>query len=102
MIEIFAGAGMDEMDFNLREMLGGMLPRRTKRRKVKIPEAREILIVEESQRLIDMDRVVKSAIERVEHSGIIFWMKSTRLPAGESGGRGRTFHARAFSATCSP
>src|SRR5208283_4954538 len=55
MIEIFAGAGMEEMDFNLREMLGSMMPRRTKRRKVKIPEAREIVIAEESLRLIDMD-----------------------------------------------
>ena len=88
MIEIFAGAGMDEMDFNLREMLGSMMPRRTKRRKVKIPEAREILIVEESQRLIDMDRVVKSAIERVEHSGIIFLDEIDKIAGRESGGRG--------------
>ena len=43
MIEIFAGTGMEDMDFNLRDMLGSMLPQRTKRRKVKIPEAREIL-----------------------------------------------------------
>ena len=88
MIEIFAGAGMEEMDFNLREMLGSMLPRRTKRRKVKIPEAREILIVEESQRLIDMDRVIKSAIERVEHSGIIFLDEIDKIAGRESGGRG--------------
>ncbi|MGA2400865.1 MAG: ATP-dependent protease ATPase subunit HslU [Syntrophobacteraceae bacterium] len=88
MIEIFAGAGMEEMDFNLREMLGGMLPRRTKRRKVKIPEAREILIGEESQRLIDMDRVIKSAIERVEHSGIIFLDEIDKIAGRESGGRG--------------
>ncbi len=88
MIEIFAGAGMEEMDFNLREMLGGMLPKRTKRRKVKIPEAREILIAEESQRLIDMDRVIKSAIERVEHSGIIFLDEIDKIAGRESGGRG--------------
>ena len=88
MIEIFAGAGMEEMDFNLREMLGSMLPRRTKRRKVKIPEAREILIGEESQRLIDMDRVIKSAIERVEHSGIIFLDEIDKIAGRESGGRG--------------
>jgi ATP-dependent HslUV protease ATP-binding subunit HslU len=88
MIEIFAGAGMEEMDFNLREMLGSMLPRRTKRRKVKIPEAREILIAEESQRLIDMDRVIKSAIERVEHSGIIFLDEIDKIAGRESGGRG--------------
>jgi len=88
MVEIFAGAGMEEMDFNLREMLGSMLPRRTKRRKVKIPEAREILITEESQRLIDMDRVIKSAIERVEHSGIIFLDEIDKIAGRESGGRG--------------
>jgi ATP-dependent HslUV protease ATP-binding subunit HslU len=88
MIEIFAGAGMEEMDFNLREMLGSMMPRRTKRRKVKIPEAREILIVEESQRLIDMDRVIKSAVERVEHSGIIFLDEIDKIAGRESGGRG--------------
>ncbi len=88
MIEIFAGAGMEEMDFNLREMLGSMLPRRTKRRKVKIPEAREILIAEESQRLIDMDRVIKSAIERVEHSGIIFLDEIDKIAGRESSGRG--------------
>ncbi|NSW85416.1 MAG: ATP-dependent protease ATPase subunit HslU [Syntrophobacteraceae bacterium] len=88
MIEIFAGAGMEDMDYNLREMLGGMLPRRTKRRKVLIPEAREILVQEESQRLIDMDRVIKSAIERVEHSGIIFLDEIDKIAGRESAGRG--------------
>lgn len=88
MIEIFAGAGMEEMDYNLRDMLGSMLPRRTKRRKVKIPEARELLISEESQRLIDMDRVIKLAIERVEHSGIIFLDEIDKIAGRESGGRG--------------
>lgn len=84
MIEIFSGAGMEEMDYNLRDMLGSMLPRRTKRRKVKIPEAREILIQEESQRLVDMDKVVKSAIERVEHSGIIFLDEIDKIAGRES------------------
>ena len=88
MIEIFAGAGMEEMDYNLRDMLGSMLPRRTKRRKVKIPEAREILIQEESQKLVDMDKVIKSAIERVEHSGIIFLDEIDKIAGRESGGRG--------------
>ncbi|MGC9194089.1 MAG: ATP-dependent protease ATPase subunit HslU [Syntrophobacteraceae bacterium] len=88
MIEIFAGAGMEEMDFNLREMLGSMLPKRTKRRKVKIPEARELLIAEESQRLVDMDKVIKSAIDRVEHSGIIFLDEIDKIAGREGGGRG--------------
>jgi ATP-dependent HslUV protease ATP-binding subunit HslU len=85
MVEIFAGAGMEEMDFNLREMLGSILPQRTKRRKVKIPEAREILIQEESQHLIDMDKVVKGAIEKIEHSGIIFLDEIDKIAGRESG-----------------
>jgi ATP-dependent HslUV protease ATP-binding subunit HslU len=75
------------MDFNLRDMLGSILPRRTKRRKVKIPEAREILIQEESQHLIDMDKVIKAAIERVEHSGIIFLDEIDKI-AGREAGKG--------------
>ena len=87
MIEILSGAGMEEMDYNLRDMLSSMLPRRTKRRKVKIPEARELLLQEESQRLIDMDKVIKLAIERVEHSGIIFLDEIDKI-AGRESGRG--------------
>jgi ATP-dependent HslUV protease ATP-binding subunit HslU len=87
MIEIFAGTGMEDMDFNLRDMLGSMMPQRTKRRKVKIPEAIEILIQQESQRLIDMDKVIKLAIERVEHSGIIFLDEIDKI-AGRESGRG--------------
>jgi ATP-dependent HslUV protease ATP-binding subunit HslU len=87
MIEIFAGTGMEDMDFNLRDMLGSMLPQRTKRRKVKIPEAREILVQQESQRLIDMDKVIKLAVERVEHSGIIFLDEIDKI-AGRESGRG--------------
>jgi ATP-dependent HslUV protease ATP-binding subunit HslU len=84
MIEIFSGAGMEDMDYNLREMLGSMMPRRTKRRRVKIPEAKEILIQEESQRLIDMDKVIKSAVERVEHSGIIFLDEIDKIAGREA------------------
>jgi len=84
MIEIFSSAGMEEMDINLREMLGSMMPRRTKRRKVKVQEALEILTQEEAQRLVDMDKVVKSAIERVEHSGIIFLDEIDKIASRET------------------
>lgn len=84
MIEIFSSAGLEEMDINLREMLGNVMPRRTKRRKVKIPEALEILTQEEAQRLIDMDKVIKLAIERVEHSGIIFLDEIDKIASRES------------------
>jgi ATP-dependent HslUV protease ATP-binding subunit HslU len=84
MIEIFSSAGLEEMDINLREMLGNVMPRRTKRRKVKVPEALEILTQEEAQRLIDMDKVIKSAIDRVEHSGIIFLDEIDKIASRES------------------
>ncbi|HYA01943.1 MAG TPA: ATP-dependent protease ATPase subunit HslU, partial [Syntrophobacteria bacterium] len=84
MVEIFTSSGMEEMDVNLREMLSNLMPRRTKRRKVKVPEALEILAQEESQRLIDMDRVVKLAIERVEHSGIIFLDEIDKIASRET------------------
>ena len=71
-IEIFTPAGVEEMDINLQEMFGGMLPGRRKRRKVTVGEARDILGQEEAQKLIDMDKVVAEAVERVENSGIIF------------------------------
>ena len=71
-VEIFSSIGLEEMDINLKDMFGGMFPKRTKKRKVKVPEAMEILTQEEAQRLVDMDKVVKKAIAKVEQSGIIF------------------------------
>jgi len=71
-VEIFSAAGMEEMDFNFKDMLGGLFPGKTKQRKVKLAEAREYLLQEEAQRLIDMDRVVEEARRKVEQNGIIF------------------------------
>ncbi len=84
MIEIFAGTGMEDMDHSLREMLGSVLPKKTKRRRMKVPEAYQLLIQEESERLVDMDKVVKAAIERVEHSGIIFLDEIDKIAGRES------------------
>jgi ATP-dependent HslUV protease ATP-binding subunit HslU len=71
-VEIFSSAGLEEMDINLKDMFGSMFPKRTRKRKVKVPEGMEILTQEEAQRLVDMDKVVKKAIAKVEQSGIIF------------------------------
>lgn len=71
-MEIFTASGLEEIDYSVREMLSSMMPRRTKRRKVKIPEAREVLAEEEAQKLVDMDKVIRTALERVQQSGIIF------------------------------
>ncbi len=71
-VEVFSSTGMEELEFSFKEMLGNLFPSRSKRRRMKVAEAREILFQEESQRLIDMDRVVEEARRKVEQHGIIF------------------------------
>jgi ATP-dependent HslUV protease ATP-binding subunit HslU len=71
-IEIFSGSGLEEMDMQIRDMFGNILPKKTKKRKLKVRDAYEFLVQEESKKLIDMDKVTKDAIEKVEQSGIIF------------------------------
>jgi len=72
MVEIFGGQGMEEMQENLKEMLGNIMPQRTKRRKVKVKEARRILVQEEADKLVEREEVVSEAIARMENSGIVF------------------------------
>jgi len=84
-VEIFSNVGMEEMGINLKDMFGSMLPKNTKKRKVIIPEAMEILTMEESQRLVDMDKVVQKAIEKVEQSGIIFLDEIDKVVASDRG-----------------
>lgn len=69
---VISNVGMDELEINLKEMLGNFLPEKTRRKKVKIPDALRILTQDEANKLIDMDKVVKEAIERTEQNGIIF------------------------------
>jgi ATP-dependent HslUV protease ATP-binding subunit HslU len=71
-IEIFSMAGLEELDMNFREMFESMLPKKRAKRKVKVPEALKILAQEESQKLIDMDKVINVAKKRAEESGIVF------------------------------
>ncbi|MBU1902493.1 MAG: ATP-dependent protease ATPase subunit HslU [Proteobacteria bacterium] len=84
MVEIFSSAGLEEMEFNVREIFGNMLPPRKKKRKVKIPEAMEIIFQEESQRLIDMDKVIEKAIRVTEQNGIIFLDELDKVAGSES------------------
>ncbi len=72
MIEIFTNAGMEEMGINMKDMLGSMMPKNTKRRKIKVSEAMKILCQEEAAHLVDMEKVTAEAVELVEQSGIIF------------------------------
>jgi len=69
---VVSNIGMDDLEINLKEMLGNFLPEKPKRKKVKVPEALLIIQQEEAGKLIDMDKVTKEAIERAEQSGIIF------------------------------
>lgn len=71
-VEVFSSMGIEEMGFNFKDMLGGLMPKNSKRRKLKVPEAMKILSQEEAQNLVDMDEVVNLAIEKVEQTGIIF------------------------------
>ncbi|MGB5219217.1 MAG: ATP-dependent protease ATPase subunit HslU [Smithella sp.] len=84
MIEIFSAAGMEDMGLNLKDMLGNMMPQKKKRRNVKVPEALEILEAEEAQKLIDMEKVTRTALDRVEQSGIIFLDEIDKIVGGDS------------------
>ena len=72
LVEVFTPQGMEEMGVNFQEMFGGMFPGRQKKRMVNIAEARQILLEEESGKLVDMDAVTREAIKLVEESGIVF------------------------------
>ncbi|MHB1646004.1 MAG: ATP-dependent protease ATPase subunit HslU [bacterium] len=72
-IEVFSGqAGFDDIGQDLKEMFSGMFPKQKKLEKVRVSEAYEILIREESERLVDTDKVIKNAIEKLENSGLVF------------------------------
>ncbi|MFA9453161.1 MAG: ATP-dependent protease ATPase subunit HslU [Candidatus Aminicenantaceae bacterium] len=82
--EIFSNQGVEEIGMQIQEIFPG-LGGKTKRRKVKLKEAREYLIEDEQQRLIDMDQINRLAVERVEHSGIIFLDEIDKISGRESG-----------------
>jgi ATP-dependent HslUV protease ATP-binding subunit HslU len=83
-VEIFSSAGMEEMDINLKEMFSSLMPKKPKRRRVKVPEGLALLTEEESQKLIDMDKVTGLAIKRVEQGGIIFLDEIDKIAGRET------------------
>jgi ATP-dependent HslUV protease ATP-binding subunit HslU len=87
MVEIFSNVGMEEMGFNFKDMLGSLLPKNTRRRKIKVPEALKTMAAEEAQNLVDMDQVIQMAIDKVEQSGIIFLDEIDKI-AGNGKGHG--------------
>ncbi len=88
MVEIFSNTGMEEMGINFKDMLGSLMPKGpSKKRRVTVSDALEMLAQEEAQALVDMEKVVKDAIEKVEQSGIIFLDEIDKI-AGKEGGHG--------------
>jgi ATP-dependent HslUV protease ATP-binding subunit HslU len=86
-LEIIAGSSVEEVDINLKEMLPGLFQGKTKKRRMKVPEALEYLAQEEEQKLIDMESVARTAVERVEEAGIIFIDEIDKI-AGREGSHG--------------
>jgi ATP-dependent HslUV protease ATP-binding subunit HslU len=85
--EITTNAGIEEMGINLKDMLPNLFGQRSRRRKMRVAEALDYLVQEEEQKLIDMDQVTRTALERVETSGIIFLDEIDKI-AGREGGHG--------------
>ena len=84
-MEIFSNSGVEEIGIQIQEILPGFLGGKSKRRRIKIKEALEYLLEDEEKRLIDMDQVAKLAVERVEHSGIIFLDEVDKIAGRETG-----------------
>jgi len=84
-LEVVSNSGVEEIGFQIQEFLPGFLGGRTKRRRMKVKEARELILEEEEKRLVDMDQVSRLAIERVEQSGIIFLDEVDKIAGRESG-----------------
>jgi ATP-dependent HslUV protease ATP-binding subunit HslU len=78
---------MEELGVNFKDMFSNLMPKNTRRRKVKVSEAMDLLTQEEAQNLVDHDAVVRKAVEKVEQSGIIFLDEIDKI-TGREGGQG--------------
>jgi ATP-dependent HslUV protease ATP-binding subunit HslU len=84
--EIIAGSSVEEIGVNLKDMMGNMFGNRTRTRRLKVPDALEHLVQEESQKLVDMESVNRTAVERVQQSGIIFIDEIDKIASRDGGG----------------
>lgn len=84
-MQVIGPFGMDDMGINIQEIMGSLLPKKKKKRKTTIKEARQLMAQEEAQKLIDMEAVQREAIERVENSGIIFIDEIDKVAGGGKG-----------------
>ena len=88
MVGMFAGSSLEGMSDNLQDMIGSLVPRKHKKRKVTVKEARKIFAQEESLKLVDMDEVTEEAIRAAEQSGIVFLDEIDKVAAPERSGAG--------------
>jgi ATP-dependent HslUV protease ATP-binding subunit HslU len=86
--EVITGSSIEEIDINIKDMLPGLIQGRTRKRRLKVPEAFEFLVQEEESKLVDMDSVARVAVDRVEQSGIIFVDEIDKIAGREGGGQG--------------
>ncbi len=84
-LQIFSPQGIEEMGFNIQDMLGGLFPPQTTTRRMTVAEAREVLTEQEARRLIDTQAIARDAIERAEQSGIVFIDEMDKIAGRESG-----------------
>ena len=86
MVDVISGAGMEEMGNNIKDMLGSLMPGKTKKRKLKVPDAFKALCQEEAEKLMDEDTMVQEAVNRVEQNGIIFIDEIDKIIGGSGQG----------------
>ena len=87
-LSIFTPQGVEELGIQMKDMMGQLFPKRTRRRRMKIPVAREAFVAEEALRLVDMDSVREQAVERVEQAGIVFLDEIDKVAAGDGAKHG--------------
>jgi len=85
---IISNIGMEDLEMNLKEMMGNMFPDKTKRRSMKVPDALRTIRQEEASRMVDMEKVNKEAVRRVEQTGIVFLDELDKVAGREGGGQG--------------
>lgn len=85
MMQIFSPIGLEEMGMNIQDLFGNLMPQKRKKQKMPVSEARQVLISEETHKLIDMDKVLEEAIRRVEESGIVFLDEIDKIASSEEG-----------------
>jgi ATP-dependent HslUV protease ATP-binding subunit HslU len=83
----FIGGGMEEMGINIGELIGGMMPKKTRKKKMKVKEAHRILHAEEAEKLLDMEAISAEALEKAQEEGVVFIDEIDKIAASGGGGK---------------